>query len=121
MALSLVKATTPRLSGSSMAVSRFSYTCRPTTLPHFLKASTLSCGQTMIGFAPKANTRDRASRIALTEPSISGTLWGSNTNPTRIYTGSPGWMALHNASAACMAVGSPVYARLPAYKMRHTP
>ncbi len=70
---------------------------------------------------PKANTRDRASRIALTEPSISGTLWGSNTNPTRIYTRSPGWMALHNASAACMAVGSPVYARLPAYKMRHTP
>ena len=84
-------------------------------------ASTLSAGQTMTGFAPKARTSARASSIALTVPSISGTLWGSSTKPVRIKTRSPGRTALQRASAACMVSGSPVQALAPAYRMRQTP
>lgn len=71
-------------------------------------ASTLSAGQTMTGLAPKASTSARASSIALTVPSISGTLWGISTNPVRISTMSPGRTAPHSTSAACMVSGSPV-------------
>ena len=84
-------------------------------------ACTLSAGQTMIGFALNAITSARASSIALTVPSISGTLWGSSTKPTRMYTRSFSLIESHSTCAACIVSGSPVKARLPAYKMRQTP
>ena len=84
-------------------------------------ACTLSAGQTMTGLALNAITSARANSIALTVPSISGTLWGSSTKPTKMYTRSFSLIESHSTCAACIVSGSPVKARLPAYKMRQTP